>query len=115
MAIRVNDAPLRFMHFTKINSLGDVMIERYAGDSIEVLEIWGWYRRQVAHWQPAAIPLSYWHYGSFTNGEVIAQAVRLLFRASRHLRAAYDDPYDADGPFYAWLSQIHPELLGPTA
>ncbi len=110
--IRVNDAPLRFMHFTKINSLGDIMIERYAGDSIEVLEIWGWYRRQVAHWQPAAIPPGYWHYGSFTNGDPIRRGVRVLYRESRDLRAAFDDPYDADGPFYLWLGQTHPELLG---
>jgi len=110
--IWVNDVPLRFMHFTKINSVGDVMIERYAGDSIEVLEIWSWYRRQIAHWQPATVPLDYWHYGSFSNGVMIPQAVRLLYRESRNLRTAFDDPYDAAGPLYAWLSQAQPELLG---
>lgn len=110
--IRVNDVPLRFMHFTKINSLGDIMIERYAGDSIEVLEIWSWYRRQVAHWQPASISPGHWHYSAFSNGVAISRDVRLLYRESRDLRAAFDDPFDADGPFYGWLCQSHPEMLG---
>ena len=109
--ITVNGAPLRFMHFTKINSVGDIMIERYAGDSIEVLELWSWYRRKVAARQPSAIPPGYWHYGCFSNGAPILRAVRLLYRENRDLRAAFDDPYDADGPFYAWLSQGQPELL----
>jgi len=112
--IRVNDAPLRFMHFTKINSVGDIMIERYAGDSIEVLEIWTWYRRQVAYCQPAAIPWDHWHYSTFSNGLVIPHSVRVLYRDSRDLRTAYDDPFDADGPFYAWLSQTQPALLQPS-
>ena len=111
-SIRVNGAPLRFMHFTKIDSVGDIMIERYAGDSIEVLELWSWYRCQIARWQPRAVPPGYWRYGSFSNGVMIRQKVRLLYRESRDLRAAFDDPYDAGGPFYAWLSQAHPKLLG---
>ena len=113
--IWVNEVPLRFMHFSKINSVGDIMIERYAGDGTEVFEIWSWYGRQVAHWQPAAVPLSHWHYGRFSNGVVIPRAVRLLYRESRNLRAGFDDPYDADGPFYAWLCHARPDLLGRLA
>lgn len=111
--IRVNDAPLRFMHFTKINSVGDVMIDRYAGDSIEVLEIWSWYRRQAARGQPTAVPENYWHYGVFSNGLVVPREVRLLYRQSPDLRAAFDDPFDADGPFYAWLLRTRATLLDP--
>ena len=113
--IRVNGALLRFMHFTKINAVGDIMIERYAGEGLEVLEIWNWYRREVAQRQPKAVPPDHWHYGSFSNGKKISPAVRLIYRNSREFRAAFDDPYDADGPFYAWLSQAQPELLeGPS-
>lgn len=102
--IRVNEAPLRFMHFTKINAVGDVMLDRYAGDDIEALELWSWYRRQVARRQPAAVPDGYWRYGAFSNGVVIPQSARLLYRESPGPRAG-DDPFDADGPFYAWWSQ----------
>lgn len=112
--IRVNDAPLRFMHFTKINSVGDVMIDRYAGDSIAVLELWSWYRRQVADRQPTAVPEGYWHYGVFSDGVAIPRKIRLLYRESSDLRAAFDDPFDADGPFYAWLVQTQATLLIPS-
>ena len=113
--IRVNDALLRFMHFTKINAVGDVMLDRYAGDSIEALEIWHWYRRQVARRQPAAVPDGYWHYATFSNGDAIPREARLLYRDRPNLRAGHDDPFDADGPFYAWLSQAHAEMLTPPA
>ena len=112
--IRVNEAPLGFMHFTKINAVGDVMLDRYAGDSIEALEVWNWYRRQVARRQPAAVPDGYWRYTTFSNGVAIPREARLLYRENRHLRAG-DDPFDADGPLYAWLSQAHAEMLTPPA
>jgi len=110
--IRVDGGPLRFMHFSKINSVGDIMIERYAGDGLEVLEIWSWYRRETARRQPGSIPADRWHYGAFSDGAAIPRAVRLLYCESRDLRAAFDDPFDAGGPFHAWLSQVRPELLG---
>ena len=112
--IRVNEAPLRFMHFTKINAVGDIMLDRYAGDSIEALEVWNWYRRQVARRQPAAVPDGYWRYATFSNGVAVPREARLLYRENRHLRAG-DDPFDADGPLYAWLSQAHAEMLTPPA
>ena len=42
-----NDSPLRFFHFTKLGPLGDAMTERFAGDNIEVYEIWAWYKAAV--------------------------------------------------------------------
>lgn len=112
--IRVNGDPLRFMHFTKINSVGDVMLDRYAGDDIEALEIWSWYRRQVAR-QPPTVPDGHWHHAAFSNGVMIPRSVRLLYRDDPDLRAGFDDPFDATGPFYAWLAQDHAALLTPPA
>lgn len=113
--IRVNGDPLRFMHFTKINSVGDVMLDRYAGDGIEALEIWSWYRRQVARRQPPTVPDGHWHHAAFSNGVMIPRSVRLLYRDDPDLRAGFDDPFDATGPFYAWLAQDHAALLTPPA
>ena len=109
--IRINDALLRFMHFTKINAVGDAMIERYAGDGLAVLEVWKWYRRQIAQRQPTAVPPDFWHYGTFSNGQKISRDVRRTYRNDRKISSAFDDPYDADGPFYVWLSEARPELL----
>ena len=106
-----NNYPLRFMHFTKVNGVGDVMIERYGGDSVEAVEIWSWYRRQVARRQPAGVPHGYWHYAAFTDGTAVPRAARLLYRERRDLRTAFDDPFDAAGPFRAWLSEEQPALL----
>ncbi len=45
----INDALLRFYHFTKLGPIGDTMTSwRYAGDNTEVYELWWWYRHRVS-------------------------------------------------------------------
>ena len=78
--ILVNGSPLKFYHFTKINSEGDLMTEKYAGDNTEIMEIWFWYKRAIAGIELAGIPKKYWHWGSFSNGITIPKAARVLFR-----------------------------------
>ncbi|MBC7800910.1 MAG: hypothetical protein H7Z10_09830 [Gemmatimonadaceae bacterium] len=111
-AIWAGGHPLRFFHFTKIGSVGDIMVDRYGGDSIDALELWTWYRRAVARAQPSGI--GPWHYAAFSDGAPIPLAVRLLYRESRDLRNAFDDPFDAGGPLLAWLRQARPDLLTAT-
>ncbi len=60
------------------------------------------------------MPDGYWHYATFSNGVAIPREARLLYRDSPRLRAG-DDPFDAEGPLYAWLSQAHAEMLTPPA
>ncbi len=112
-AIRVNGEMLRFFHFTKANGLGDVMLERYAGDNVEVFELLAWYKRRLAHHgahPAAALP---WRYGHFSNGVPIPRAARLVFRSRADLIAHFDDPFDADAPesYLGWLRAEHPEML----
>lgn len=102
--VRAAGVPLRFFHFTKIGSVGDVMIDRYAGESLAVPELWTWYARQIARAQPAGIPQNWWHYARFSNGDAIPRAARLLYR-ERQDRGARSDPFDAAGPFYAGLQE----------
>lgn len=112
--ITANGRPLCFFHFTKIGSVGDVMIDRYGADSLDMLEIWTWYRRAIARAQPPG--LAGWHYAAFSDGVPIPRPVRILYRESRDLRAAFDDPFDATGPFLGWLRTVRPDLLAtPTA
>ena len=82
---------------------------------IEAPEIWSWYRRQVARRQPPAVPDGHWRHAAFSNGVVIPRGVRLLYRETPDLRAEFDDPFDAEGPFYAWLAHDHAALLTPPA
>ncbi len=108
----VNGSPLKFYHFTKIGGLGDVMTERYAGENSEVLEVWNWYKRRLAANTAPAVPPGYWHYGRFSNGEMIPRSARLLFRARQDLMAYFDDPFDTEGDsFYNWAKYNEPDVL----
>ena len=100
--LRVNGAPLKFYHFTKIGGIGDTMTRRYGADNHEVAEIWAWYKRQLA--TEAAVSAPPWRYARFDDGTEIPRAVRLLYRARPDLAAVFDDPY-ATGPgtLHEWL------------
>ena len=111
--IDVNGRPLTFFHFTKIGAEGDTMVERYAGDNVEVHEIWRWYARQVARHADGAIPAGFWHFGRFSNGAPIPRAARLFWRARPDLAARLGDPFDAgeEGGLFRLLAEEQPELL----
>lgn len=111
-ALLANGSPLKFYHFTKIGSLGDIMTERYAGDNVAAYEVVNWYKRAVAANtlpQAAAWP---WSYGRFGPGVAVPRAARLLWRARGDVQAAYDDPF-AEGPagYHHWLQHQAPDVL----
>jgi hypothetical protein len=114
--ILVNDSPLKFYHYTKINALGDLMTEKYAGDNVEIMEVWNWYKRAIKQVHVDGIPPGYWHYSRFNNGEKIPKSARILFRSRPDLYGAFSDPFEV-GPesFYAWIKSEQPEILtGPS-
>jgi hypothetical protein len=116
-AIRANGLPLRFFHFTKVEGIGAVMLDRYAGDNFEVFELVEWYKRELkrnASHPAAALP---WHFGRFSNGAAIPTPARRLYRSRRDLMAHFDDPFDAGRPdsYYNWLLTEHPAMLGRPA
>ena len=114
--ITVNGSPLKFYHFTKIGSVGDVMMERYADDNPAVFDIWSWYRRAITTSALVDIPKGYWHYGSFSNGVPISAEIRRYYRNRDDLMAAFADPfYCGTGSFFEWLEENEPELLGGAA
>jgi hypothetical protein len=46
--IRVAGRLIRFFHFTKLNWVGELMLELYTRDQVEVFELVHWYRRRLA-------------------------------------------------------------------
>ncbi|MCH2394346.1 hypothetical protein [Oceanibaculum sp.] len=100
---RVNGQPLRFFHFTKLGAVGDAMTQRYAGDNIEVYELWLWYRNQIEKATSPEIPNRYWYYDSFDNGVPVPKQARVLYRERSDLRAAFPDPWKAEGGYFEWL------------
>ena len=108
----VNERPLRFFHFTKINTAGDLMIEKNARDNTEVVEVWNWYKRFLKAQHHPAIPKGYWHYDTFDNGIKIPRAARLLFRNRADLVAAFEDPFASAGSsFFNWLRIEEPSVF----
>jgi hypothetical protein len=112
-AILANGRPLRFFHFTKLGPVGDVMTERYAGDSHAVFELWSWYKRSVRDATPPEVPVGWWHYGHFDNGDPISEADRRLFRTRADLQAAFPRPFAVgEGTYHEWLHAQRASLDG---
>jgi hypothetical protein len=110
--VAVNGSPLKFFHFTKINTAGDIMIEKNARDNTEVVEICNWYKRMLLARNCPEIPKGYWHYDTFDNGVKISKAVRVFFRGRSDLVDAFDDPFCAsEASFFDWLGREEPALL----
>ncbi len=104
-AALINGVPLRFFHFTKLGSVGDIMTQRYARGNIEVYELWWWYRHAVERHSSDKIPKGWWYYGTFDNGVKIPKAARELFRDRKDLRAAFPAPRGSgEDSYYAWLT-----------
>jgi hypothetical protein len=95
--IRAAGRRLRFFHFTKVTHVGEIMLERYAGDRIEPFELMKWYRGRLAAQAVPDLPKSWWAYGQYADGTKITMAHRLAYRRDLALRERYPDPFAA-GP-----------------
>lgn len=95
--ILAGGSPLKFFHFTKINSVGEVMLERYASGRIEVFELMQWYRRRLIAHTPVLLPHGWWAYSCYADGTPIPREHRRLYRDRPDLRQRYPDPFAA-GP-----------------
>ena len=112
--ILVNGSPLKFFHFTKINTAGDIMIEKNARENVDVMELWNWYKRILTE-MPHNIQNGYWHYSCFDNGVKIPKSARILFRQRHDLFEYFTDPFLTSGDsFFNWLRRETPALLPVT-
>lgn len=104
--ILANGSPLKFYHFTKINSDGDDMTKKYARGNLAVLEVWNWYKRAIAAMELPGIPYRYWRYGRFDDGTPIPKAARLLYRARPDVMSNFTDPFaSGEGSYQDWFRQ----------
>lgn len=111
-SILVNGSPLKFYHFTKINSAGDTATEKYAGENTEVYEIWNWYKRALAGNDFTDIPGGYWHYSEFSNKVKIPRAARLLLRDRSDLFEYFEDPFEVSGDsYFNWIKRERPDII----
>ncbi|MBF0877896.1 hypothetical protein HKD21_13775 [Gluconobacter cerevisiae] len=97
------NAPLRFFHFTKVDTAGEVMLERYGSESIALFELLRWYREAIEKNQPAEVPPRYWYYGTYEDGTQISRPERLIYRDRKDLQIAFPNPYQSGaGSFQDW-------------
>lgn len=100
------DVPLRFFHFTKVNSVGEISLDRAAGGHVEVFELLRWYRERLNHHAAVGLPSRWWHYSCYEDGTPVQRRDRLVWRERDDLRRAFDNPF-ASGPgtFQQWCMQ----------
>lgn len=96
---------LRFFHFTKINTVGEMVLERYSNGRCEVFELLRWYRERLKSHQVEELPPRWWAFGYYQNGAPIPDTHRVAYRRSSALQSQYPDPFRS-GPdtFQAWCS-----------
>jgi hypothetical protein len=89
--------PLRFFHFTKVSSVGELMLERYSGSSFHIFELVRWYKERLALHSVSAVPRGWWGYSTYSDGSPISKADRLLYRSRPDLKERFSDPFKANG------------------
>ncbi|MBV8834529.1 MAG: hypothetical protein JO108_35475 [Acidobacteriaceae bacterium] len=103
--LRARDYPVRFVHFTKVSSVGEAMLERYANRRTEIFELLKWYRQQLAVHAVSGLRPGYWGFGSYRDGTPIRRIERVTYRSRPPLKERFPHPFDSgSGSFQAWCA-----------
>lgn len=104
--VLVNGAPLCFYHFSGLDSGAlKVMMDVYGGDNPVLEELRQWYLdacEDAGQKKYGNLPSSY---ETYSNGEIVKPAERLLYRYRIELQERFPDPYDCsagEGGYLAW-------------
>lgn len=89
--------PLRFFHFTKVTWIGEVMLERYSNDRIEVFELMAWYKSLLRAHEVKNLPNRWWAFNSYHDGRSVTKAERIAYRDRPDLKAKFPHPFSS-GP-----------------
>ncbi len=94
--IEINGKPLVFYHFSGFDS-GDqkAMLELYGSHSPVLFELRDWYIARCEELGQSTLGKIECIYNSFSNGERITTAQRLLYRRRDDLIRRFPDPFDA--------------------
>jgi hypothetical protein len=91
--ITAGDRPLRFFHFTKVNSVGERMLERYSGGRHEVFELLRWYRAALEAQRAVGLPEGWWAYAHYADGTPVRREERLAWRARPDVWDTIGNPF----------------------
>jgi hypothetical protein len=115
----IDGMPLGFYHFTGFDSGAHFgMAKKYAGRSPAVFKLIKWYRANINKMSRDPIAQVPWAYETFSNGEKIIPAQRIVYRERADLQIAFPEPFDAGGYLKWWrihAPKEYPELFDQRA
>ncbi len=104
----VDGEPLGFYHFTGFDSGAHrVMAGKNASGNASVQELVSWYERETAASRDAPVKAWPWAFGRFSDGSVVEERHRRVYRDNPDLQYAFPDPYDNTSPgltFSRWCA-----------
>ena len=107
--VLVNNQPLCFYHFSGLDSGAmKVMMDMYGSDSPAVPELYTWYLAQCDAMGQAELGSQPCRFATYSNGDLIRPAERLLYRYREELLQRYPDPFDCaagSGGYQAWFKE----------
>jgi len=111
--ILVNGRPLGFYHFSGFDAgAQEVMLKRYGTSSPVLFALREWYIAECRKNGQDALGKLPSKYSRYANGEPVAKAHRLLYRAREDLQAAFPDPFDTSDvnrSYLHWFRANAPE------
>lgn len=104
----VNGRPLRFYHFSGLDSGAQLaMLDKYGGSMPALYDLRAWYLRRCEE-EDAITPTSAtWSLDYYDNGERITSRQRQLYRRRLDLQEAFPDPFstsDINKSYYHWYA-----------
>lgn len=93
-------ATLKFFHFTKITTAGEIMLDRYSRGRLEVYELMHWYRSRLLRHVAPDVPKGWWWFGSYSDGSKITLQSRRTYRYRQDLQEAFPNPFASGSPSY---------------
>lgn len=104
--VMVNGQPLCFYHFSGLDSGAlKVMMDVYGGDNPVLEELRQWYMQQCDAAGQKKFGNMPSYYATYSNGEQVGPAERLLYRYRIELQERFPNPYDChieEGGYLAW-------------
>ncbi|HME24860.1 MAG TPA: hypothetical protein VKI44_26615 [Acetobacteraceae bacterium] len=95
--ITAGGRPLRFFHFSGVDSAGERRLDINSGGRHEAFELLRWYRQALATNRASGVPDGWWAYGRYACGTLIRREERVAWRAKPEVWGAIGDPFQA-GP-----------------